>query len=95
MLSKNKDVEERNSHMKGLVIVIILTVGLVGLPNMMFTMAGYDIETNCNTKSGDCLSADDPMEKMVIDNTPKMMMYYSLAVAGIGGAIGAYKGFQI
>ncbi len=95
MLSKNKDVEERNGHMKGLVIVLVLTVVVVGLPNIVFTMAGYDPETHCSTETNECLSEDDALEKMVIENTPKMLLWYTIAVGGGGAAIGAYKGFQI
>lgn len=91
---KKEDVEKRNAHLMGMALVTILVIVLIAAPSMFFMMAGYDANTGCSTKdSGNCLSKDDPIDKMVLDNTPKGLLYYSMAVAVIGMMILAYKGF--
>ena len=97
MLAKNKDIEERNAHIKGVVIVGVILVLAFAVPNIMFQMGGID-DGNCTTNEDgekECLEADNPIDKMIIDGKDKGMLYYNYLVVFGGIGLLAYKLFQV
>ena len=97
MLSKNKDVEERNKHIQGTVVVIIVVVIAFAIPNMIFQFAEISDDGCITLENGEteCLEADNPLDKMLMDGKDKGLLYYNYILAFVGIAAIAYKLFQV
>lgn len=97
MLAKNKDIEERNSHIKGTVLVIIVVVIAFAVPNIFFQLGGFGDDGCITLENGEteCLEADNPIDKMLMDGKNKGLLYYNYLVVFGGIAITAYKLFQV
>ena len=97
MLSKNKDIEERNSHIKGTVLVIIVVIIAFAIPNIIFQFAEIGDDGCITLENGktECLEADNPLDEMLMDGKDKGLLYYNYLVAFGGVAVIAYKLFQV
>lgn len=97
MLAKNKDIEERNSHIKGAVLVFIVVILAFAIPNMIFEFAEIGDNGCITLENGDqeCLEADNPLDEMLMDGKDKGLLYYNYLVAFGGVALIAYKLFQV
>lgn len=97
MLAKNKDIEERNGHIKGVVIVLVAIVIALAIPNLMFQLGGIGDDGCTTLESGEkeCLEADNPIDQMILDGKDKGLLYYNYAVVIGGICLTGYKLFQV
>lgn len=92
MLAMKKDnAEERNSHLKHTVFILAAVIVLGALPNIIFGITGFDLETQCSNDGEQCLDEDDFLGELVGNNLGRGLFYYQIGIAFIGIVTIAYK----
>ena len=89
MLARNKDVEERNQHLKGFVFVLIGAAVIAVLPEMIATMVGIDPSTGCSL-DGECLT-NDTFKNALTENWVNVVIGFRVVALLLGLSAGGYK----
>lgn len=91
---KKDNTEERNSHLKHTVVILVAVIVLGALPNIIFGITGFDLDTKCSSDGEECLDEGNFLDDLLLENLSKGLFYYQIGIAIIGIVAMAYKLFQ-
>lgn len=91
MLVRNKDIEERNTHLKAVVLVVIISIVLGGLPELSGLIMGVDFATACDLKTDTCMNPDNFLVGILSENWPDVTIGFKIMGGLLFLLLGGYK----